>query len=145
MNIALRLNEDLMSINNFLNSDLNVLDKSHQKDFSPQWLSWRSLWTMTLQLAKPGSQSIFMSTNSWDDGWIFSYLTHIIHTHKWWWDSHYHHRTILPMAAADTAGGDCPPHETRLLHLPIMQPAGMDLQAVCRQNESCLSKKKKYK
>lgn len=43
MNIALRLNEDLMSINNFLNSDLNVLDKSHQKDFSPQWLSWRSL------------------------------------------------------------------------------------------------------
>lgn len=39
-----------------------------------------SLWTMTLQLAKPDSQSIFMSTNSWADGWVSGYITHIIHS-----------------------------------------------------------------
>lgn len=50
------------------------------KAFTPQWLLECSLWTMTLQLAKPDSQSIFVSTNSWADSWVSGYITHIIYS-----------------------------------------------------------------
>lgn len=33
----------------------------------------------------------------------------MIHTPKWWWDSHYQQSTILPLAEAVTAGVYCPP------------------------------------
>lgn len=87
---------------------------------------------MTLQLAKPDSQSIFMSINSWADGWspaisLIKYTSQVVMRF-----------TLSPEHHSADGGsrhsrGIPSSLEKGLLHLSIMQPAGMDLEAVCHR------------